>query len=196
MSMTPPIEAPAAPAKRNRSVLLVSAVLVAVATMCLMLIAVGFAMLFPLMRQRRLAERRTDAIQRMQRLSTATLVYATDNDDRLPLASNWMDSVYKFDPSGRDFISPMVGQTEFGGGTRYGIAFMAPLSGVEVKSVAHPAEHVMLFDSILMGRNASSGLETVPKPPRFGRTERGGNVIAFVDGHVKLVSALEAVGLK
>jgi prepilin-type processing-associated H-X9-DG protein len=196
MSMTPPVEAPVPPPKRNNSSLIVVVVLGGVGVMCILLIAVGAAVLFPVFAQARRTASRTDALRRMRELSIGALMYSNDNGDRFPLAATWMDGLSKYVPMKRGFHSPGLNQRSPLDRPGYGIAFMKSLSGASVASIENPAQRVMIFDSTLMGPNAASGLETVPKPPRFGNADTGGNVFLFVDGHVKLVPAVGEVNLK
>jgi prepilin-type processing-associated H-X9-DG protein len=196
MSMTPPVEAPTPPPKRNNSAIIILVVLGGVGLMCIVLIAAGAAILFPVFAQARQSARRTLAMSRMRSVAMATLMYANDTDDRLPIADSWMDALSKYDAHNGDFLSPGLDRRNPMGPPDYGIAFMKSLSAAKLAAIANPGEHVLIFDSTLMNRNATSGLETVPKPPRFGSAESGGNVFAFVDGHVKLTTAAAAVNLK
>lgn len=194
--MTPPIEATSPPPKRNRATLVVSVILGVCALGCVVLMAGLAAFFVPAINQMRQASRRNDALGRMKGLSIATLSYAAENDGRLPVAATWMDGLAKYDTSSRDFRSPGLPRRGPFADPDYGIAFMKSLSSKRVAEIDSPADHVVLFDSTLMTRNAVSGLETVPKPPRFGKAETGGNVFAFADGHVRLVSASAALNLK
>ena len=196
MSMTPPVEAPAPPRKRGNPLPVILVVLIGTGLLCVILIAVFAAILFPVIAGARRAARRTDAMIRIRSLARATRMYASDNDDRLPIATAWMDGVAKYDPSNRDFYSPGLERRNPLDPPGYGIAFMRSLSANKLASIESPAQRVMIFDSKLMGRNATSGLETVPKPPRFGNADTGGNVIGFVDGHARLVTATDEVNLK
>ena len=139
----------------------------------------------------RLARSRQLGVSRMKSVATATLQYAADFDDHLPVADHWMDAVSVYVPN-RDFRSPDVGVLHRG----FGIAFMKPLSAAKVHSIADPASRVLVFDSTLMVRNAASGLETEPKPPRFGDGDKGGNVFGFLDGHASMVTPIEEVNLR
>ena len=196
MSMTPPVEAPPSPPKRTNTAVVVVVILGVVGLMCMLLIIVSAAIFFPVFRQARVAARRADAVQRMQDVATATLMYSEEHDDCLPIANDWMDSVSQYVKKQVDFHSPGLNDRNPLKEPAYGIAFMAPLSAVKLSSIENPAQRALIFDSTLERRNASSGLDTLPKPPRFGRTETGGNVISFVDGHAKLVSAYDALNLK
>lgn len=196
MSMTPPVEAPVQPPKRSNSALIIAVVLGGSALACLVLIAVVGAILFPIFAQARRTAQRTSAVSQMKMLALGNLIYANDFDQRLPIATAWMDAVSPEVSSQRAFHSPGIGRGGLGQRSYYGIAFMKSLSSVQIQGIDTPAQRVLLFDSTLMGRNATSGLDTVPKPPRFGNAETGGNVFAFVDGHVKLITATDEVNLK
>jgi len=197
MSMTPPVDSMATPPpKTNNTSLILVLVLGGGAFACLVGIAVLAAILFPVFAQARRQAQRTAAMSQMKQLALGNLMYANDHDDRLPLANAWMDELRPYIRSERIFHSPLAGRGGPGLESEYGIAFMKSLSGAKLTRIPNPAGRVVLFDSTLMGRNASSGLETLPKPPRFGNAETGGNVFAFADGHVKLLAATSEVNLK
>ncbi|HLK16759.1 MAG TPA: hypothetical protein VKT78_18270 [Fimbriimonadaceae bacterium] len=182
--------------RRGNSLPIIAIILIGLMLACVLLMALGAAVLFPVFRQARMAARRNDAISRMHNLATAVRAYVADNDDHFPPAEAWMDLIGKYDPNGRDFHSPGMNRRNGFDPPDYGIAFMSSLSGGTLSTIKNPDSRVMLFDSTLRGRNATSGLETLPKPPRFGPGETGGNILAFVDGHVRRVSAVDAVNLK
>ena len=102
------------------------------------------------------------------------LAYAADFDQTLP-GKNWMDAseAYTKDPDA--YRSPAVG------GEGYGFALNEALVGKSLAKISGRGTTVMLFDSTKVERNAIAGLDTMPKPARYG-TE---NTVAFADGSVR-----------
>jgi Tfp pilus assembly protein PilE len=190
MSMSPPPPEQLAPPKRSSTPVIVIVLVCFVGACCIGMIILA-AILYPVFSQARLAAQRNRGMAAMRRVATATQVYAADFDDKLPDADRWMDQVSPF-VNERDFRSPNLSGAP---PDSFGVAFMKTLSSVKISSVKSPATQVLLFDSTLMGRNAASGLETVPKPPRFGLGERGGNIFAFLDGHAKLMTPSDEANL-
>lgn len=101
-------------------------------------------------------------------------MYSGDHDDVLPLANTWMDATdpYVTDPDA--YRSPAVAAPG------YGFAFAAPLAGASVNVAVEPESVVLLFDSTVLGRNATAELSTEVSPGRYG----GRNVRAYLDGHI------------
>ncbi len=76
------------------------------------------------------------------------------------------------------YKSPMVVKDN---PSAYGYAFRKELDLKDSKKVKDPARKAMVFDSTLLNKNATSNLETLPRPGRYN----GSNTIGFLDGHVK-----------
>src|SRR5271166_2308746 len=107
MSMTPPAyETPAVPQKRSNAALIIVLILAGFGLACIVLIAVGAAVLLPAFAQARRSAQRTAALSNMRSLAIGNLIYATDHDQRLPIATSWMDEVTPNVPNPRVFHSP------------------------------------------------------------------------------------------
>jgi len=106
-------------------------------------------------------------------------MYASDNDDLLPIANRWVDSLGIYKKQGISMRCPEVRSRNR---NDYGYAFNIALSGKSrSKSDSNAA---LVFDSTILAKNASSGLDSLPKPGRH--TKRGGaydNVLQ-IDGSV------------
>lgn len=113
-----------------------------------------------------------------KQLATACQLYMADFDQRLPIASRWMDSIYPYLKNEDIFIDPDLVDRKEG---EYGFAFFELLSGVDASAVTDPASVPLIFQSSLLHRNVSSDLSTLPVPAR----SKGGNVVGFLDGHVE-----------
>ena len=104
-------------------------------------------------------------------------MYATDNDQRLPLRTSWCEAVLEQSPGSPDLLRCPAVPT-----SQWGYAYNAALSGGEVTGLPQtrpPDQVIMVFDG-LGGWNASGGPEAVD-PDRH----RGGYNAAFADGHFK-----------
>lgn len=114
-------------------------------------------------------------LSRIKQLAVGNLLYTTDNDDNFPPAGTWMDGIAPYMSGQTAFHSPVFGTDT----TKYGIAQNVDVAGAHTPSLEAPASTIMLFDSTLLGRNATGSTSTLPNPPRY--TE--GNLKAYADGH-------------
>jgi hypothetical protein len=123
---------------------------------------------------------------RLSKLAQAASVYAADADGRYPPASAWMDALVPYaskkDPENESesvFRCPSISALRTGD---YGYAFLSEASGE--KALTKDGEpRLLFFDSALMDRNASSGPETLPKPPRHKGTTQNFGVLE--DGTIR-----------
>lgn len=137
---------------------------------------------------------------RLKSLWQGLSLYAEQNDGRLPPAALWVDASWPMmpkqkpnDPNSKPldpieesesvFRCPSISKKRTG---EYGLAFSIALDGAATKSMEGYDSMPLVFDSILMGRNAVSGLDTLPKPPRH-RMSRFNNVV-LGNGSVKAVA--------
>jgi prepilin-type processing-associated H-X9-DG protein len=114
----------------------------------------------------------------MRQLGLAARLYADDNQERFPSAANWCDALQKYAGTAKSFHCPLGDQ-----GQRCHYAFNAQLSGLEPSKIESPVQTVLYFETD-GGWNVSGGPELVLTRPRHP----GKVALAFVDGHVELVS--------
>lgn len=114
---------------------------------------------------------------RLQALNGGLLIYASDNDGKLPLAGNWVDATLPYVRTLSTYRSPVVERRV---PTDFGYAYNSALSGADL-STSDRGTTVSIFDSTILTRNASSDLSTLPRPPRYGSA----NTIVYLDGHVQ-----------
>ena len=107
----------------------------------------------------------------------AVQVYATDNDNRLPPATTWMDAAEKYAHTPAVLASPDVRDHDPSG---YGYAMNVAMSCKPTAQVHDPGGTALIFDSVLLARNACSGFYGFPDPPR-----PHSNFVGFVDGHAR-----------
>ena len=114
----------------------------------------------------------------LKQLMFGQLIYAEDNAGRLPLAARWMDAGTPYIRNEQNLHCPAFRKTD---PKAYGYAMDFALSGLQTKTAPDLATTVVLFESMLLARNATSGFYGFPDPPRHN----GGNKSACLDGHVK-----------
>lgn len=126
----------------------------------------------------------TQALSHIKQVGTGVLIYTVDYDDKYPISDVWMDGVLKYTKVKAVFQSPKAAGTN---PDLFGFAFMMDLSTKSTLKLNDPNTTPMVFDSILLQWNASSGLETLPAPGRY-RTSRGpSNAIIYADTHAEFV---------
>jgi prepilin-type processing-associated H-X9-DG protein len=115
-------------------------------------------------------------------LSLTLMMYAADHDDKLPPAGTWVDATSDYASRDGYYPDPSVENRKE---DEYGFAFFEPVSLVGLDTITKPEGVPLVFQSVLMGRNAHSDLRTLPRIPRSFRGKEGLNYVAFCDGHVK-----------
>jgi len=153
-------------------------------TRVLMVIFVGFVFLMVrelvhVFRDAHLAAQKTRCYSTLKHVARAFNAYASDHDETYPAAAGgWMEPTLPYNLEYTDPRCPAVSPTD------YGYAVNKNALGLKFSRLDKPDEFPLAFDSTLLGRNAVSGLETLPSPGRH----YGQNIICFADGHVKGIS--------
>jgi hypothetical protein len=124
-------------------------------------------------------------LSNLKQLAAAQAMYALDWDGRLPPANAWMDAIEPLPKSKDIFYNPRVRPRS---PDAYGYAMNIYCSGIDVNKEADPSGTVLLFESLLLARNACSGFYGLPDPPRNGEA----NCVAFLDGSVANLTAVKA----
>ncbi len=137
------------------------------------------AMLVPALKEARAKAQGIACVNNVKQLGLAVRIWASDNNNRFPSATNWCDAVLTCAGTDKVFKCPAAAPVK-----RCHYAFNAKLSGLEVAEVS--PETVMIFESD-GGWNASGGPELAPAKPRHPK----GFVVAFADGSVRQVSPTE-----
>jgi prepilin-type processing-associated H-X9-DG protein len=148
-----------------------------------LLLIPGFmaAMLLPALSTAKQRAQSIQCVNNLKQLSLAARIYAGDNGEHFPTATNWCDALKPFvGDSARVYKCAAADSTDT---CDYGINVQ--VAGLDSKSV-NP-QTVLFFES-KNGWNLSGGSEMVINPPRHRTGPRNQNVnIAFADGHVEQV---------
>lgn len=168
----PPFGTPYPSPKRSPTTAAIIIIICAAGFFCL-IVPILAAILLPVFMQARNSAKNTACMKNLKLLATSSLMYAAENDDRLPLASNWNDALRKVVPDDKAFGCPGVPHQ------MYGYAYSDAVSGLSLIEVEQPKNEPMIFDSYLREPNAHSDLSTLSTSGRHTKTN-----IAYVDGHV------------
>lgn len=126
-------------------------------------------------------------LSNIKRLGLGAIMYSSDSDGRLPVASSWMDLTQSYVGPGNPFHDPGDGVAP----NDYGYAFRELASSVAVADFVEPAKVILMFDSSLIGRNAHSELWSIPQEGRH-RAQNGDQKfdnIFLVDGHSRKIES-------
>lgn len=147
------------------------------ALLVLVIVGLGAAILFPIFVQPREGDgHRTNVLSNCKQISLAIMMYASDYDEHLPPSDKWIDSTYDYVKNDSVYRDPTVKDRK---DDEYGFAFYEPVSLADLDAITNDGEVPMVFQSVLMGKNAHSDLSSLPFNPRG----RGRNYVAFCDGH-------------
>ena len=112
----------------------------------------------------------------LRQLARGIQMYAASSDDMLPDPARWLDQIRRYLPPG--FVPHCPRDTREG----ISYAFNANLAGKRIREVANPGQVPMLFESKLRTRNPADTGQSWAE-----LRHSGGNLVAFVDGSVRLV---------
>ncbi len=127
-----------------------------------------------------------ECISNLKQLGLAALMFAQDHDETFPSAEKWTDELMPY------MGDPGILKCPAAGGLECAYLFNANLGGRHLAEVANAAEVVLFFEGGDGTRNGSAkAMELGPKA-----RHNGGYDFAFLDGHVKWVSAKDAPKLQ
>jgi len=132
--------------------------------------AVGTAVLFPMFSRARESAREASCASHLRQLSIAAIMYAQDNNGKLPSMLNWRAELKPY------LRTPISELTCPGGGSVY--AFNKNLGGIARAKITRPAETVMFFEADASLPNATGSRANAIFP------HSGEGWFAFADGHV------------
>ena len=142
----------------------------------LLLIPILAAMLLPALAQAKSRAQTINCVNNLKQLGLAVRLYANDNKDQLPAATNWCDTILPNVGSEKVFLCPAARP-----GPRSHYAFNARLGSAEIGKIA--PDTVMIFETD-GGWNLSGGPELMLQRPRHGRTF----VVGLADGSVQQIN--------
>jgi prepilin-type processing-associated H-X9-DG protein len=136
------------------------------------IIAILAGLLLPALAQAKGKAQQINCMNNLKSMSVGLRLYAGDNGDKLPYATNWCDAIIN------EVGSPRVYQCPAHDGARCSYAYNAAVSGLELDDV--DPRTVVLFESN-RGWNGAGGAEAAAK-----RHPRG-VAVAYADGSVETV---------
>jgi prepilin-type processing-associated H-X9-DG protein len=142
-----------------------------------LIVGILLAIFLPVFNSARKAGQRTSCMSNMKQISLGMLMYMQDYDERMPPANAWGTGVYPYIKNNLVFACPTRR------GIPFGYAFNVKLDRRKLSTVKNPALTPMLFESSLGYQNAADPLTSF-MTPHANRSN-----LAYVDGHVKSVSA-------
>jgi prepilin-type processing-associated H-X9-DG protein len=148
-----------------------------VSAISLLMIPIFAALLLPPFAKAKQKAQTIQCVGNVKQLSIAMRIYAADNQNHYPAATNWCDTLRSHAGMTNVFHCP----ADFSGG-RCSYAFNAQLAEAEVDKVAPGT--VMIFEAN-GGWNVSGGEALMLATPRHGHLM----VVGFADGHVEQLPA-------
>jgi len=149
---------------------------IVVSGVCLLMLPIGAGMLLPALAQAKSKAQTINCVNNLKQLGLAMRIYANDNKDHFPSATNWCDAIINNAGSDKIFKCPNGDPSK-----RCHYALNAKLSDLEEGKFS--PDTVMIFECD-GGWNVSGGPELALMKPRHGRM----SVVAFADGSVQQVN--------
>lgn len=120
------------------------------------------------------------SLSNVKQQALALSMYATDFDDRLPPADQWMDASMPYMKTEEIYIDPSLLDPKPG---EFGFAFFRPLSGMDTTKISDVEKTPLTFQSKHLSWNASGQLDLLP----YRIPQKRGNFASFVDTHAKFM---------
>lgn len=157
---------------------------------CLLLfIPILAAILFPVFAKAREKARQITCLTNLKQIGIAAQMYAQDNDQTLPPAGQWSDTLQPFLGHRTEerplFHCPAVPES-----AAYGYAYNSRVAGKSVLHIASPDSTLLVYDSTTWTKNASDPGTSLPPDGRHNN----GNNVSFADGHARWLRADVAPG--
>ena len=149
-------------------------------------IAILAAILFPVFAQAREKARQVSCLSNLKQQSLAVMMYSQDYDETLPPKElPWMDLTASYIKNDKVFQCPSAktaGETD----TFYGYTMNTAPMGKKLKTVAHPENIPLIFDSLIAPSMRNTAGTASNRD--FAYRHRGNANVAYLDGHVKSLS--------
>jgi hypothetical protein len=136
----------------------------------------GFALLPVFACGCKVVQSKTWSISNIKQLATGAVIYTTDYDDRLPLAATWGVDLVPYTKNEELFNDPFIRPAKFG------YAFFTPVAGLDPATIERPDEVPLIFQSLILAKNAHSDLRSLPLTPRVKGTM---DIYAHLNGGAK-----------
>ncbi len=152
---------------------------IVVSGLFVLLLPLFAGLLLPALAKAKARAQTIQCVNNVKQLTLAAIIYANDNDGRLPDAAAWCELVQTNVGAATVFLCPAGTKTQ-----RCHYAFNAALSSAELNRLESPARTVLFVESE-GGWNRSGGLELLSQSSRHGRQI----VVGFADGHVETLQS-------
>jgi len=145
------------------------------------LVPIEAAMFLPALSRAKQKAMSIKCVNNVKQLDLALIMYASENNQRLPSSNQWSDAILPFVQNRRDVFRCASGPANY----RAHYAFNSRLSDVVAAEIKQPYRTVLVFEETDSdGWNLGGDNNLFPvKGPHTG----GAVVIGFVDGHVEIV---------
>lgn len=129
------------------------------------------AVLYPIQPPRASAKR-SYCLSNIKQIAIGTILYASDYDERLPIAKVWQDSIVEYIKNKDIFKCPVAKSPE-------SYAFNSAVSGRDSTKIESPDKAVMEFEADAFAHNAHGG------PEWFATRHIEKGNLAYVDSHAR-----------
>lgn len=153
---------------------------------CLAIVAVMvYALLLPVFSQVETSTQTKLCMSNLRSIGAAMVLYAQENNDKIPETGTWMDRYQTYVDSDVNFACPVQRRMD---PRTYGYAMSSVLPGQNLSKIEEPEKKEAVFDSNRIERNAESDLTSLPDPGRHSNGRK--NTVLFLDGRTDSIGRM------
>ncbi|HMS55277.1 MAG TPA: hypothetical protein PKA27_07720 [Fimbriimonadaceae bacterium] len=153
---------------------------------CLGIVAVMvYALLLPVFNQVETSTQTRLCMTNLKSIGAAMILYAEENNDKIPEKGTWMDRFLTYVDSDVNFACPVQRRMD---PRTYGYALSKVLPGQSLSKIEEPEKKEAVFDSNRIERNAESDLTSLPDPGRHSNGRK--NTVLFLDGRTDSIGRM------
>jgi prepilin-type processing-associated H-X9-DG protein len=159
--------------------MIIAIVMGSCAALALLMVPILGAVMFPVFSRARDSARASSCQSNAKQLALGLMMYAQDWDEQFPPAASWAKGAQVYTKNATLTECPT-----FGPG-KHAYAYNSWMSGRSLGKVSSPAEEPLFFESRLNKPNGADAMTSFDPRHIYGGGKAG--VVAFVDGHVRLL---------